>query len=222
MSAITELSDKLKGQVFDFVGALKKRFFGANNERLDFIMDSFYKLPPSKRNGVFAGIVFFIAAIVLGAVMIYFSQVNALKDELKNSFNALHELKELSAEYNMEERKFEKLLADLQRRTAQFKMKPFFEKISKDLNIQIERLEEKKIPIPADNPMADKVSEINVDMHLPNISIPRLLNFLVEVERSKHFLRVKDLQVRGRFGTKLFFDAYIKIRGYEVTTTLTR
>ena len=53
-------------------------------------------------------------------------------------------------------------------------------------------------------------------MRLPNISIPRLLGFLVEVEKSNKYLRVQDLQIRGRYGTKLYFDSQVKVRGYDV------
>jgi len=50
---------------------------------------------------------------------------------------------------------------------------------------------------------------------MPNISIPRLLSFLVEVEKSNKYLRVQDLQIRARYGTKLYFDSQAKVRGYD-------
>ncbi len=217
MSAVSDVSEKLKSQIFVSIESIKKRLFGTNNERLDFVMDSFYKLSPAKRNAVLAVLIGGIAFIVLGAVGIYFAQVNGLKRDLNNSFKALHELKEMSKQYEVEDKKFTRLLGDLQRKTSRIRMKPFFEKISREMNVKVERLEEKRIPLPADNPMADRVTEVNVDMDLPKISIPRMLKFLVEVEKSKHYLRVKDLQVRARYGTKLFFDVRIKVRGYEVT-----
>jgi len=50
-------------------------------------------------------------------------------------------------------------------------------------------------------------------MRLLNISIPRLLNFIVEAEKGGGFIRVQDLQIRSKYGTKLFFDVTLKARG---------
>ena len=75
---------------------------------------------------------------------------------------------------------------------------------------------EKKIPLASDNPLSDKVQEVHVDLRLGNISVPRLLNFLVDIEKSNKYLRVIDLKIGARYGTRLFFDANVKIRGYSV------
>ena len=73
-----------------------------------------------------------------------------------------------------------------------------------------------KGPLPVDNPLSEKAQEVKVEMRMPNISIPRLMSFLVEVEKSNKYLKVQDLQIRGRYGTKLYFDGQAKVRGYDV------
>jgi hypothetical protein len=97
-------------------------------------------------------------------------------------------------------------------------LKPFFEKIANDLGVTIEGISDQKVPLAAENPLSDKLQEIRVEMRLPNISIPRLLNFVVEIEKSGKYLKVQDLQIRARYGTKLFFDGQIKVRGYDVSS----
>lgn len=216
MSAIAAFSDRFKGQFQTSVSVVRKRLFGANNERLDFFMDSFYKLSPNHRTGVLAGIVAFIGLLVLLAVLLYFSQVNRLKTDLNDSFAALHELQALRASYETENKNFEKLVETIDKRTRSVSIKPFFEKIANDMGVTIEGLSDQKAPLAAENPLSEKVQEVRVEMRLPNISIPRLMTFLVEIEKSNKYLRVQDLQVRGRYGTKLFFDAQVKVRGYDV------
>jgi len=95
-------------------------------------------------------------------------------------------------------------------------LKPFFEKIANEQGVALEGLTDQKGALPADNALSEKMQEVRVDMRLPNISIPRLMTFLVEVEKSNKYLRLQDLQVRGRYGTKLYFDAQAKVRGYDV------
>jgi hypothetical protein len=216
MSAIAVLADKVKGQVSSITILVRRRLFGANNERLDFFMDSFYKLSPNQRAGVLGGIVAVIGLFVLGAVGLYFAQVQKLRQDLNDSFAALHELQGLKYSYDVESRNYDKLIETIERKTKQVSLKPFFEKTANDLGVTIEGLTDQKSPLAAENPLSEKVQEVKVDMRLPNISIPRLLGFIVEVEKSNKYLRVQDLQIRGRYGTKLYFDGQIKVRGYDV------
>jgi hypothetical protein len=216
MTALAQVSDRLKGSVQVGVNVLRARLFGANNERLDFFMDSFYKLSPSQRTGALAGVVGAIALLVMLAVLLYFSQVNRLKSDLSNSFAALHELEALKQTYEAENANFEKLIDVVSRKTKQVKMKPFFEKIGNDQGVTIEGLAETRAELPADSALAGKMAEVKVDMRLPNISIPRLLTFAIEVEKAGNYVRVQDVTIRGKYGTKLYFDAQIKARGYDV------
>ena len=215
MSTVAALTDRAKAQILSGIHQVRRRLLGANNERLDFLMDSFYKLTPSQRSGVVAGLIGLIALFVLGATLLYFSQVSRLKEDLANSFAALHELQDLKSAYELENQNFDKLVDVVGRKTSQVRMKPFFEKIANDLGVTIEGLQEQQTQFPTESPLSDKMQEVLVDMRFPNISVPRLMNFLVEIEKSNKYMRVRDLQVRGRYGTKLFFDAQAKIRGYS-------
>lgn len=215
MSAITAVSDRFKGQFQGGINLVRSRLFGVNNEKLDFIMDSFYKLSPEQRTGVLAGIVVAIALFVLSAVGLYFSQVDGLKKDLSNSFAALHELQMLRSVYETENKNFEKLVDTISRRSRSTQLKPFFEKTAQDIGVTLEGLTDQRVPLSADNALSEKIQEVRVDMRLPNISIPRLMSFMVEVEKSNRYLRVQDLQIRGKYGTKLFFDGQMKVRGYD-------
>ncbi len=215
MSVVTVFSDRVKGQLEISLNNLRKRLFGANNEKIDFFMDSFYKLSPNHQTGVVAGIISVIALFVLLAFILYFVQVANLKDELSSSFKALHDLQTLKSAYDVETSNFEKLADSIERKTKQMSLKPFFEKIANEQGVQLEGLSDQKAPLPADNPLSEKLQEVKVEMRLPNMSIPRILGFLVEVEKSNKYLRVQDLQIRGRYGTKLYFDGQVKVKGYD-------
>jgi hypothetical protein len=216
VSTIATLIDKIKGQFSGSISLVRRRLFGANNERLDFFMDSFYKLSPNQRTAVLGGVVAVIGLFVLGAVALYFAQVQKLRRDLNDSFAALHQLQGLKYSYEIESRNYDKLIETIERKTKQVSLKPFFEKTANDLGVTIEGLSDQKTALAAENPLAERVQEVKVDMRLPNISIPRLMNFLVEIEKSNKYLRVQDLQIRGRYGTKLYFDSQIKVRGYDV------
>lgn len=218
MRAVMSAVDQLRGQIQSIANILRARLLGANNERLDFLMDSFYKLSPPQRSAAMAGIIAVIGVFVFMTVVLYFSQVSRLLGDLNEGFTALHEMKSLKAEYMTEQQRYEKLVDQITRKTQDLRPKPFFERIANEQGVQIEGgLTETKVPLAADNPLAEKMQEVRVEMRLNNISIPRLLNFLVEVEKANNFVRIQDLEVRGRFGTRLYFDTKIKARAYSVT-----
>jgi hypothetical protein len=213
MSAVDDIRDKVINQWSSFTLEIRKRVLGANNEHLDLMVDTFYKLEPPQRNAVIAGGIAGLVVIVFGFLAVYFSQIASLNRELNKRFDALYEIRELKEEFQRENGRFQGLVDTLQGSAGGLRVKPFFEKIANEQGVQIEGLNESKAPLPAENALGERFQEVRVDMRLNNISIPRLLNFVLEVEKGAGFIRIQDIQIRARYGTKLFFDAQIKARG---------
>ncbi len=217
MNELKQYIEQLKGRLSLLLEQLRAKAFGANNERLDFLMDSFYKLEPKERIGVLAGIAGAIGFVIVVAFVIYFSQVGRLKTELNDSFAALHELQELKSDYSIEDARFQRVVEQVQRKTSDLQVKPFFEKVARDTLVQLEGLNVQKNPLEADNPLGAKMQEVKVkDLRINNTSIPKVLNFLIEIEKANNYIRVQDLEIRGRFGTRLYFDTKLTARGYAV------
>ena len=214
MSALVDVQENIRRELQQLSSQLRKRIFGANNERLDLVVDSFYKLEPPQRNAVIAGGITILSLIVVGFVAFYFAQVGQLGRDLNKRFEAIYELKQLKQEYQSENGKVSKIVDSVMGTAGSLKVKPFFEKIANEQGVQFDGgLTESKSPLPADNPLSEKLQEVKVELRLNNISIPRLLNFLVEIEKGSGSIRVQDLKITGRYGTKMFFDVQIKARG---------
>lgn len=213
---VAQYTDRLKAPFQRYFNSIRRVLFGANNERLDFVMDSFLKLSPGQRMAVAGGIAGGVVVVVGLAVLFYFVQVNRLRTDLNNAFAALHELSSLKAEHDQANKNFERLVEKIEKQTRATSLNPFIEKTATDLGVTVEGLNDQKVPLPPENPLADKVQEVKVEMRLPNISVPRLMSFVVEVEKSGKYLKVQDLLIRGRYGTKMFFDAQVKVRGFDV------
>src|SRR5690606_29219158 len=133
MSAISTLSDRVRGQYYAGLGLIRRRLFGANNERLDLWMDSFNKLEPPARAAVVSVAIAAIAAVVVGAFVIYFVQVSNIKTELNDTFRAVHELETLKKTYVVENQKFERLVSTVGSNTRNVAPKPFSHTIAEQL-----------------------------------------------------------------------------------------
>lgn len=208
--------DKPKAYINQAVATVKRWTLGANNERLDFVMDSFYKLDPKQRIIVLAGAGAGIAFIILGAGFFYLSRVNALKTELNDGFSALHNLESLRASYQVEQQRFESAVELVRKKTAGVKVKPYFEKLGRDVGVQIDIINEQREPIPQENPLSARMQYVKAELRMNKVSLPRLVKTLAEIEKAGNFMMVDSLEIRSIYGTKLFFTSTVKIRGYTL------
>ena len=211
---LVKIWEEAKGRIDPYLKELNIRVFGANNERIDLVMDSFNRLNQQQKTAVLAAGGLVIGLLTVVGLVLYLTGISSLKTELEGSFAAIQELEKDRTDYRRQDARFAKLVEQVGRKSGEVAKKPLFEKIGRDLGVTVEGLNETKVPIPADDPLSKKLQESKVDLRLSNISVPRLLNFLVEVEKANSFLRIRDLQVRGRYGTRLFFDSQITVRGY--------
>lgn len=216
MSSLDQFGDRISSTVRRATDYLKKYLFGPNNERLDFVMDSFYKLSPNQQTGLLAGGVLLLMFLVFGAFAIYFSRVGALEDELDQGFIALQELRSGAQKYEYENKRYRELKNIINRASQGFRPKPFFEAKSNQIGVAITDLRSTDADISPDSPLSNDFKNISVDFRLPKVSIPRLLKFLGELEKSGKNLNVHSLQIRTRYGDRLFFETNAKVLGYKV------
>lgn len=215
MKYLDVVRDQIQGRAAQVSLALRSRVLGANNERLDLLVDSFNKLSPEHRNYVLFGVGGASLVTALLGVALYFNRVGSLQYELDESFRAVRELKMATVTFQEEDQRVEGVVGEVESRTRSLRMKPFFEELGNRLGITIEGIVDQKVPLAADNPLSSYLQESRVELRLPRISIPKLMTLLLEIERSGNYLRITDLQIKARFGDKLFFDVQAKIRGYS-------
>lgn len=216
MSIVSDLRESIGGRLSSSFAVARKKLFGTNNENLDFIMDSFYKLSPSQRNTFLGVAIGLIVSLVFATVFFYFSQVNALKDQLNDSFSAIAELRLLKSEETLETERFNELANTIARKTKGVIYKPFFERLSRQVSVPIRDIKERQVSMDPANPLSKRIQTSHIELTFSKISIPKLLEFMSEVEKSKSYMRVQNLKITGIYGTRLFFDAEVLIRGYKV------
>lgn len=216
MSALDNISDQIDSALSRGLDFLKKHILGANNERLDFVMDSFYKLSPNQQTGVLVTLLGTLLVFICSAFIIYFSQIRALENELNESFEALHELRSLAQTYDTEQKRYRELTNIVRRSSQNFRPKPFFESKANQVGVSITDLKSSDVDIPPDSPLSADFKHVAIDFRLPKVSIPRMLKFLGEIEKSGKNLNINNLQIRTRYGDRLYFETSAKVIGYKV------
>lgn len=216
MNTFSKITDPLKSFWDRCTDRLKSTLLGAHHERLDFLIDSFHKLGPTEQKVVLSGGIFTVFLVVTLIVAGYFSQVGALKYELETSISSLRQIRTLSSQLQSETQRFNGVVRDIQDKTGELtNFKSFFEKVSRDEEINIGTLTEKVVPLPESNLLSEHLQEVQADITLDNISLPKLLKYMTALEKSGKHLQVSHLSIRSRYETKLYFDSKISVRGYQ-------
>jgi hypothetical protein len=215
VGTIDTIAENFRSRAQDVVKRVQTSIFGVNNEKLDFILDSFYKLSPPQRTGVLAGIVVGIFAFVSLAVILYFVRVNALEAEFNASRAAKKEIASFKENFRVEQEKYDSLVTQVTSRIRAESIKTFAAKLAEQQGLTLEPGNPKDVPLPPENPLSEKIQEVHLELKLRKVSIPRLLKFVMELEKSRYFIKVQDLKIDAIFGTKMYFNADIRLRGYR-------
>lgn len=196
---------------------MKDIIFGKNNERLDFALDSFYKLPPQRRTFVLATLASAFGILVISIFFLYFSRVNALDDSLNASAVALREFYVHQAENEEAKADLKLLEGRIKSRLQGFSIKPFFEKISSETGVEIRSTKVKGAETVSLDELSSFLSEQDVEIVIASISLPKLLKFISTIEKSQNYIRVKDLRIRDLSGKKLYFEVQVFFRAFQLS-----
>ena len=93
--------------------------------------------------------------------------------------------------------------------------KAFFEQKANEVGVSLESLKSEEVDITGDSPLIDEFRYVNVEFRLPKVSIPRMLKFFGEIEKSGKNLSVQNLVIRARYGDRLYFDTQARVVGYK-------
>ena len=215
MSRLLQSIDPIRSRLYMIQDRLKALLFGVNNERLDFLIDSFQKLKPEHQKLVYMmGGVMVVTVIALAGIL-YINGVHQLKQNLYDSIATQRDLSELQSQFNAAEQQFTEVITDMQQKTRNISsFKNVFEDISRNVDINLASLGEKVIQLPEMNLLADHMNEIKVDVAMDNISLPKFFKFITQLEKRDNYLNVTHLTIRARYETKLYFDTKVSVRGY--------
>lgn len=215
MESLNQLIQKLQGYFQELLQKARLQVFGANNERLDFVLDSFNKLQPNQQRGALAGLGAFFFLFILMGIWMYNYQINELHRELSESFAGLRQLRSLGDEYLQESTSFSNLIDRVRQKVDGSSTKPFLDQMGRKLGISIGQLDEREVSAAEETALSKELREVAIDVTLENVSLPKLLKFLTEVEKAGKYVRVADLRIRSRYGTKLYFDAKVVFRAFK-------
>ena len=129
---------------------------------------------------------------------------------------ATQKLQQLSGELTQQEQLYRQLVRDISAQTRSLNnLKSHFERLSRNEGISLRELKEKSAPLPDSNVLSESFTQTNVMVLIDNISLPKLLKYITQIEKSGRNLSIHGLKIRSRYETKLYFDSEISVKGYS-------
>ena len=93
-AGLNEAQENPQGEIPRWLLPVREIVFGKQNERIEYFMDSYFKLPPEGRTAAIASGIVLAALIVLAFVGIYISALNSLQSRLDEAFWAVNTLRD--------------------------------------------------------------------------------------------------------------------------------
>jgi hypothetical protein len=194
---------------------LRTAVFGRQNERLEFVMDSYFKLPPEGRTAALAGGFALGVLTLIGLVALYIAALGSLQGKLDEAFEATNKLRESQTAHAMNKQKFGDLEQKLEAANQGLILISVLETKAKELGLATSGFPA-QLPVtdlPAGNPLAEKYQNAKVEFRVNNVSLKKISDYVIAIESTSHMLRVSSLKVRSLYQNKLFFDATFEVEG---------
>lgn len=197
------------------VQPVRNLVFGRQNERIEFVMDSYFKLPPEGRTAVLVGGFVLGVLTLIGLVAVYVGSLGSLQGRLDQAFEATNKLREQHSSYQLTRQKFTDLETRLASANQNLVLISVLEQKAKDLGLSTNGFQAQPsvTDLPPNNPLSDKYQSAKVDIRITNASLKKIIDFVIAVESTPHMLRVSSLKIKGLYQNKLFFDANFEVEG---------
>ena len=200
-----------------FTGTLRKTLFGRQNERLEYLIDSYSRLSPEARMGTVVAGTFVGFLAVFGVISLFVMGMGSLEKNLETSLASLNELKVLEAKHTSASQRFKTLSRGLEKATGSgFELITFLDQATKKMGLTDVKFKDKATitPLPDTNPLSTKLSQVETTFSIKEISLRKIIELVVSIESNKHKLIVTEVSINSFSTEKLFFRANFKVQGY--------
>ncbi len=168
------------------------------------------KLSRRERNVLIGAAAFLL---VLGLYLLVDSSVqryHLLEKKIVTKKAEIRQISRLRAEYLEAHRQLANIKKQLDRGKKGFSILSFIEDLAKKENMRenIGSVKPKKMPL------NDAYEEHLVEIHMENVSLPDLVDFIYRIEHSGHLLKVKRLRIKTRYDNRDLLNVTLQVTTY--------
>lgn len=194
---------------------LRHIILGRQNERIEFLMDSYFKLSPEGRTAVIVGGILASILFVILVIATYIMALGGLQTRLDEAFAATNKLRELQQTHAIVDASFKSLEQQINAANEGLAVIPVLEQKANELGLTASGFPPQlpQTDLPATNPLSKTFQNAKVEFRLANAPLKKIIDLVVAIESTPHLLRVTSLRIRALYQNKLYFDANLEVEG---------
>lgn len=211
MSTSTEAPQRFSA----LTSPIRQLILGRQNERIEFLMDSYFKLPPEGRTAVIIGGIFMSLLAIVTVISIYISALGSLQEKLDQSFASTNRLRDLQQSYSIVDASFKSLERQVAAANEGLVLISVLEQKANELGLSTSGFPPQlpRTDLHTNNPLSKSYQKASVEFRVSNASLKKIIDFVTAIESTPHMLRVSSLRIRALYQNKLYFDANIEVEG---------
>jgi hypothetical protein len=204
---------KFSESISQIIPSLKLFIFGENNQRLEYLIESFYRLNHERRSiiiisSVFSGVTIFILSIIIYIIGLFLLQSN-----LNSAYNNSNTLKEFKAPYMAIQGNFDELINGIKSSNSNLSLASLLEQKAKDLGIQTSHFPSKPLitKFTGQSSLVDLFQKESIDFKISGASLKKIMEYINIIEQMPNKLRVTKFRLLSITEAKLYFDVLLTV-----------
>ena len=191
--------------------------FGQNNERLDTLVEAYYRLQPKHRTLIGAFLAIVGIGILAAGIFFYFNALSKLQSNMTTSLEVSRKIIQLDKSFAISHQKVANIKTHLIQNNHSLDYHNLFRAIAKDSRAGEVIVDDGGItmmPLAENDLFSQDFKRISIPITLPKTSLKGFIHFFIEVERVHHFLKVQQVSIEQSHDNKLYFTVHSKLALY--------
>jgi hypothetical protein len=166
--------------------------FGENNNRLDYLIENFYRLNHERRSMIIVASIATGVALFIITILLYVVGLFSLQGKLNAAYSNTNALKEFKAPYMAVQGSFDELVNGLKSANSNLSLVSVLDQKAKDLGIQTSGFPAKPLvtKFPSQSPFADQFQKVSVDFKLTGVSLKKMMEYINAIEQMPNKLKI--------------------------------
>ncbi len=202
-------------RISQLIQTIRVIIFGENNNRLDFLIEYFYRLNHERRSliivtSIITGVVIFVLTILLYIIGLF-----SLQGKLNSAYSNANTLKEFKPLYMAVQGSFNELVNGLKSANSSLSLVSILDQKAKDIGIQVSGFPAKPVvsKFSSQSPFVDHFQKVSVDFKLNGVSLKKMMEYINTIEQMPNKLKVSKFHLLSITEAKLYFDVLLTVDG---------
>ncbi|MBX9703849.1 MAG: hypothetical protein K2X39_06815 [Silvanigrellaceae bacterium] len=203
-----------------FFNNLKKKrdelIYGKGNARLEFFLESYYKLNPEKQTILIISSLLIVLIGTITILAIYFSAMYKMQNDVEIAVENINKLNRIQNTYKDVDESYQRFIARVESATQSFSFLSMVDQKIKDLGLQVSDFPTQISPYDFSSlsPLAEKYQRATVEFKINRVSLKKIIQFINSISNSSSMIEVKSLEIQQIFENKLYFDVRIALEAF--------